>query len=301
MQGHWGARHAVILMQEVHTSRSEFDALRHLLSYTYDREDDVYRKLCVWRNPWNMNDVVLAPTLTARAPRETERQLIYSRCGGSACEDGLFCGVVAFEAQVAEYVAHYWTAIDTAVQNGDIPLMLVLTGDATGGWRGDAVTHGEFGIGSWAKGKAQSRLTLLPIFLMEGDDSAENLRNKITPIAERYNQLKQRGTLNITINGKDQQVAVKLLVAADFQFFKAAMGMSKYTSAVWCSCKLDNLFKWPGEQLNSWDEVIVHMHQPLCVCSEVLLLLISGVHILCEYRLQTEGLANDLHAQPLLV
>lgn len=45
-------------------------------------------------------------------------------------------------------------------------LVLVLTGDATGGWRGDAVTHGELGIGSWAKGKAQSRLTLLPLFLV---------------------------------------------------------------------------------------------------------------------------------------
>lgn len=255
VQQHWGPRHAVILMQEIHSSRSEFDALRHLLSYKYDREKDMYQRISVWTNPWKENDVLYAPTLAARAPRERERESIFAKCGAGASEDGLYSGITEFEPQIAAYVEHYWTAIDAEVQDGRTPLMLVLTGDATGGWRGDAVTHGELGIGSWVKGKAQSRLTLLPLFLMEGDDSAENLRNKITKVADAYNKLKRRGNLTVKINGAPTDVRVKMLVAADFQFFKAAMNMSKYTSAIWCSCQLDNMFKWPGQPLDQWEQV----------------------------------------------
>ena len=83
------------------------------------------------------------------------------------------------EAAAIGYVEHYWEALDPAVQRQQTELMLILTGDATGGWRDSSVTHGELGIGSWEKGKAQSALTLLPLFLFEGDDSAENLRNRL--------------------------------------------------------------------------------------------------------------------------
>jgi len=52
------------------------------------------------------------------------------------------------------------------------------------------VTHGEIGIGSFARGTGQSRLAALPVWLMEGDDSADNLRNRVGPIAEQYNKKK---------------------------------------------------------------------------------------------------------------
>jgi len=66
-----------------------------------------------------------------------------------------------------------------------------------------AVTHGELGIGSFEKGKAQSRLTLLPLFLMEGDDSAENLRIRAAGIAKSYNMLKRKGYITVTIDGHE--------------------------------------------------------------------------------------------------
>ena len=125
-----------------------------------------------------------------------------------------------------------------------------------GGWRGDAVTHGELGIGSWAKGKAQSTLTLLPLFLFEGDDSAENLRNRLIKIAASYNRLKRRGTLTVCIGGRNITVPIKMLAAADFQFFKAIMNMSKYTSALWCCCQLPNLFRRPDAEAEMWDDVL---------------------------------------------
>lgn len=178
MQNHWSARHAVILMQEVHTSRSEFDSLRHLLSFKYSRAADSYQPIKVWVNKFDSSDTLSAPTLAARGPREKDRSVLCSKCGVESSEDGIVSAVASLEEEAAKYVAHYWWALDPRVQNGTSELVLVLTGDATGGWRGDAVTHGELGIASWAKGKAQSRLTLLPLFLFEGDDSAENLRNR---------------------------------------------------------------------------------------------------------------------------
>lgn len=256
IQERWGARHAVILMQEVHTSRSEFDALRHLLSFAYNRDLDAYERVPVWTNPFNHKDVLHMPALASRKPREAERAIIYNQCGAQASDDGFFCGIVNFEEQASKYVEHYWEAIDTSVQSGSTPLMLILTGDATGGWRGDAVTHGEIGIGSWSKGKAQSRLTLLPLFLLEGDDSAENLRNRVAGVAKCYNRMKKTGKLTVSIKGESRALDLKLLVAADFQFFKAAMNMSKYTSAVWCACTLDNLFKRPDVPLVSWNQVL---------------------------------------------
>lgn len=266
LQRHWSPRMSVILMQEVHTSRSEFDALRHLLSFVYNRDEDMYFRIKVWTNPWNSKEVEYAPTLTARGPRERERAIVYQQCGAEASEDGLFVGIEDLEEQGAKYVAHYWEGIDEDVRLGKKPLVLILTGDATGGWRGDAVTHGELGIASWSAGKAKSKLTLLPLFLMEGDDSAENLRNRAVSTANSYNKLKRKGTLTVSVGENSMELNVKLLVAADFQFFKAAMNMSKYTSAVWCTCQLDNMYKRPDEEASNWEEVSAYGYVICYVC-----------------------------------
>ena len=254
IQKHWGARHAVIVMSEVHTSRSEFDTLRHLLSFIYDRDTDMYRRIAVWTNPFAPDDQFV-PTLASRKPREEERAAVYSKCEAVASDDGMFCGLDNLEKAAAGMVSHYWDALDPAVQVGANNLMLVLTGDATGGWRGDSVTHGELGIGSWRAGKAQSKLTLLPLFIMEGDDGAKNLRNQAARVAEMYNALKRKGTLTVVVGETEIVLRVDLRIAADFQFFKAILNMSKYSSAIWCMCTLDNLFKVPASRAETWEEV----------------------------------------------
>lgn len=81
IQSHWSPRQAVMLMLEVHTSRDEFDALRHLLSFTYDRQSDSYQKISVWSNPFDRNDCLLMPTLAGRCLRERDRASLFSRCG----------------------------------------------------------------------------------------------------------------------------------------------------------------------------------------------------------------------------
>lgn len=90
---------------------------------------------------------------------------------------------------------------------------------------------------------------------MEGDDSAENLRNRAASVAKSFNSMRQEGTLTVEIKGHVKALKIKMLLAADFQFFKAVMNMSKYTSAVWCMCQLDSLFKHPGTPLQTWKEV----------------------------------------------
>ena len=260
---------AVILMAEVHTSRSEFDTLRHLLSFIYDRDADMYQRIIAWANPHNSSDILYVPALSARGPREAEREKVYRKCGAEASKDGMYCGVKDLEAAAIDMVQHYWDALDPAVQTGETELMLVLTGDATGGWRGDAVTHGELGIGSWAKGKAQSKLTLLPIFLMEGDDGAANLRNRCGVVATAYNKLKAKGSLTVTIQGREIQLKLKLLAAADFQFFKAIMNMSKYTSAIWCTCLLSNLYKRPDAPAKTWADCLTFFDEIGCVMKDL--------------------------------
>lgn len=256
IQKHWSARHALMLQFEVHCSRSEYDALRHLLSFRYNHANDCYERFVIWRNPTNAADTVLAPTLAARPSYEKERNVLFEQCGACASDDGLFCGLDTMEKSIVGMVEHYWDALDVEVTRGNKELLLVFTGDATGGWRGEAITHGEISIGSWAKGSGISRLASLPLFIMEGDDSAENLRSRAQPVMRQYNALKSKGMLTVTIGGKPVQLKLKMVCAADFQFFKAMMNMSKYTSAVWCLCPTDNLFKRPSSVAKTWSDVL---------------------------------------------
>lgn len=255
LQKHWSARHALMVQFEVHCSRAEYDTLRHLLSFSYNHDTDMYERLVIWENPTNAADTILAPTVAARTSYEKERAELFRKCGAASSDDGLFCGVERIEDSVLNMVEHYWEALDPAVARGDKELLLVFTGDATGGWRGEAITHGEIAIGSWAKGKGVSKLSALPLFIMEGDDSADNLRCRAQPVATFYNDLKRKGTLVVHVDGKAIQMKVKLLCAADFQFFKALMNMSKYTSAIWCMCLRDNLFRRPDERAATWEDV----------------------------------------------
>lgn len=75
-------------------------------------------------------------------------------------------------------------------------------------------------------------------------------------MATAFYKLLRHGRLKVSVDGHEKEVKVKLLVAADFQFFKAAMKMSKYTSAVWCECGTDNLFKRPTSEVESWEQVL---------------------------------------------
>lgn len=157
IQEHWNARHAIVLQSEVHTSRSEYDALRHLLSFKYDCHSDMYKQFKVWSNPFNESDHLLAPCIASRYSYLKERELVYGHCHADSSADGIFCGLANLEVSIANQVEHYWDALEPDVQTGKSELVLVLSGDATGGWRGSAVTHGEVCIGSCGPQAEDSR------------------------------------------------------------------------------------------------------------------------------------------------
>jgi hypothetical protein len=212
IEEHWSARLSVILMSEAHLSRSEYDALRHLLSFIYDDDKDLYERIIVWVNPCDERDTLKAPALASRYATEKERAFIYAQCGAEASEDGIFCGVKDLETGMRCLVESYWDAIDPEVQAGRKELQLVLTGDATGGWRGDSITHGEMAFGSFVEGKALSKLAALPVWLMEGDDGSENLRARCARVFEQYNEMKLKGTMTVTINGEERILPTKCLI-----------------------------------------------------------------------------------------
>ena len=73
IQERWSPRLAVLLMSDLQLSRSQFEALRHYLSFEYDVDDDVYNKLQLYINPFNEREKVAYPTLAPRCQWEPER------------------------------------------------------------------------------------------------------------------------------------------------------------------------------------------------------------------------------------
>eukprot|EP00966_Prymnesium_polylepis_P038214 886061-Prymnesium_polylepis.1 len=68
------------------------DTLRHLLSFIYDHDRDLYERIVVWTNPADESDTLSAPTLASRYAWEKERAVVYGMCNAEASDDGLFCG-----------------------------------------------------------------------------------------------------------------------------------------------------------------------------------------------------------------
>ena len=124
-------------------------------------------------------------------------------------------------------------------------------GDATGGWRGSSITHFEAGIGSWeSKGDAQikqgSKATLLPVALGEGDDGAENLRLRFENVAAGFNDLASGAPLKVALPSGTRDVPLEFTFCGDFQIIKAILGMSKYTSVIWCLCNHEETGMYRG-------------------------------------------------------
>ena len=91
IQERWSPRLAVLLMSDLQLSRSQFDALRHYLSYAYDVDDDTYSKLQLYVNPFNPQKTVPFPSLPPRKPREAERNMLYGLCGVESSEVRVAC------------------------------------------------------------------------------------------------------------------------------------------------------------------------------------------------------------------
>ena len=264
IQDRWAPRLAVLIMSDLQLSRSQFDALRHYLSFTYDVDDDVYRALKLYVNPHKPNDVVHMAKLASRYPREAEQDQLFGLCGVESSDDGMVSYIKDQRGAISSMVADRWESVSSDVKEGQRPLLLCAFGDATGGWRGSSITHFELGVGSWdseadAQIKQGSKATLLPVALGEGDDGAENLRLRFEKLTDGFNDLASGAPLKVNLlSGPPRDVPTEFTFCGDFQIIKAILGMSKYTSAIWCLCDHDGtgMYRARLDPAASWAEVL---------------------------------------------
>ena len=69
-QLHWSTRHSLHIWDKLDLSRSQFENLRHLLSFVYDPATDRYEPIAVCGDPNDPKTCVLACKLAPRVKRE---------------------------------------------------------------------------------------------------------------------------------------------------------------------------------------------------------------------------------------
>lgn len=207
IQSVWNARHSVHVMYDVNLSRRLFELLRHLLSYKYmppgeeesEERSDFYFRRRMWESQHNAKRFVAFPELQPRKPREAEAAEIFAGCNIEQSEDGTWAGATDLAGSVRDWCSKCWRegAISEEVVSGTRPLMLMLFGDATGGWRGSPITHIEWGIASMQSGLGCSKNALQPCFLGEGKDSTPTLRGMAGEIFRQWDAIAEQGSIDI--------------------------------------------------------------------------------------------------------
>ena len=280
IQARWSPRLAVLLMSDLQLSRRQFEALRNYLSWEYDVDDDTYRRLKLYVNPFNEQQYVSFPSLPPRTKWEPERDMLFGLCGVESSADGMVSYVKDQRGAVGQMVVDHWAGLSSNVKDGSRPLLVAGFGDATGGWRGSSITHFELGLCSWESTdvKQCSKSNLLPAALAEGDDGAENLRLRFQPVADGFNDLASGKPLDVELPSGRRQVQMDFTFCGDFQIHKAVLGMSKYTSTIFCSCDEDTtgIFKFRSMPATTWADVVAWYAEIDCV--------VKTIEKVCEYN-----------------
>ena len=129
-------------------------------------------------------------------------------------------------------------------------------------------THFELGIASWENAgiKQCSKSNLLPAALAEGDDGAENLRCRFEPMADGFDDLASGKPLEVDLPGGKRSVPIEFTFCGDFQIHKALLGMSKYTSAIWCGCEHDTtgMYRFRPQPATTWSEFVAWFAETGC-------------------------------------
>ena len=186
IHAHWGARLAVHLWDRLDLSRSEYDTLRHLLSYVYDPKANSYNKIVVWQNPEDPSDFVAMAALAGRNLREAEYQRIVDGADIVVSQKGS-CSRSASKA-ASELYSNYELALRKCY-TVKRPAMPVLVVDGTGQSLNKALTHCELGSADFTGDCKQSRKTLQPLAAYADNDHTMPLREHLAMVARTYNEL----------------------------------------------------------------------------------------------------------------
>ena len=249
-------RHGLFLMLFLDLSRSKWDVMRNATSFYYNEATDTHEKLAVWVNPNDPKDVLYAPTLATRYSIEQERDAQFIDSNVEVAEDGRSCSRDLILCAAATY-ARYWPAMRSNISD-ERPAQVILFADATGGWRGSAITCVEVGVGDWAAGKSCSKLLLDPLAMAEGKDSYDNLKVIFgRGLASSANKLIADKCLKFeTIDGEEKTIPSKLFVSGDVQMHKAITAQGSSTHAVWCFCDEPDQVPEDGREFNVYDDLV---------------------------------------------
>jgi hypothetical protein len=190
-QKHWSSRHAVHVWDRLELSRSQMETLRHLLSYVYDAATDGYVPIKAWVNPADDGDFVLSAVLAGRTARETEFNKIAATMNIVVGANGR-CERDAIECTSRLY-SNFIKALRSNFSNVR-PAQPILFLDGTGGALGRGICHGEMGCADFTSvgdcDTKQSRASLQPLFLYEGNDHAKALRDNLDLAMTSYNKVR---------------------------------------------------------------------------------------------------------------
>ena len=238
-QQHWSPLHAVHVWDRLELSRSQMFTLTHLLSDIYRPTDNKYVPIIAWTNSYDASDYVVTPRIAGTFAREKCFERIAAEMNITVGGDGR-CERDAVELTVALYTK-YAKALRESY-SVERPAQPVLFLDGTGGSLGRGICHGEIGCADFKKvgdsDTKQSRATLQPLFLYQGNDHAAPLRANLDLAITSYNRLVAQGSIErVSAAGVTETIPVRAITAADMQGAKTTYGMRECSHSVWCKCQ----------------------------------------------------------------
>ena len=220
-------------------------------------------------NPNDESDFVLTATLAGRYSREKEFDRVASEMNivvgaNGRCErDAVECASLLYSNFVNALRSNFST---------DRPAQPILFLDGTGGALGRGICHGTMGCADFvAVGDAdtkQSRASLQPLFLYEGNDHACPLRDNLDLATSSYNKLVHLGRFDRTNrDGQTETISARAMTAADMQGAKTTYGILECSHSVWCKCQRGEggpHHRYPTEAVETYDQVLNHTKKLGC-------------------------------------
>mmetsp|Transcript_13806 Transcript_13806/g.29915 ORF Transcript_13806/g.29915 Transcript_13806/m.29915 type:complete len:277 (+) Transcript_13806:201-1031(+) len=214
-------------------SRSQFETLRHLLSFVYDPTQEQYKPTVVWKDENDPKVCVLACRL---APRVTCERLYNEIADAAGVVVSPVTGRCEQDCQKLTRYMNFKQAMrdDFSAERSAQPFFYV---DGTGGSLGKGICHAEIGSAYFA-GAKQLRATLTPVGLGEGTDHAGDLRENLPIAAASYNKLIAAGTI---AREDGSAVPCRPGVSGDLQAVKAMAAQEERSHSPWCKdCHLSD-------------------------------------------------------------
>jgi hypothetical protein len=255
----WNARLSVHLWDRLELSSRRMDDLGHLLSSEYNPATDEFDVLRVWENPDDPTDFVPMRRLVGRSGREHLFAELADRCEITVGEGG------RCERDARRCASQLYSRYSRAMRSNfspQRPARPILYFDGTGGSLGKGIAHAELGSADFTGDCKQSRATLSPLAMYEGNDHALPLRANLTLCMESFIALSDDGSLTCD-NG--ETIPCEPIVVGDMQGVKCVMGMTESCHSVWCKCRArgevdgegpQHQYGDPDSEFATYDEMI---------------------------------------------